>query len=317
MGNLPHYRVRPDRPFRTTGTDFAGPFSLKLYPGRCKKICKAYICLFVCTVTKAIHLEVVSDLTSSAFIAAFKRFTARRGHCKDMWSDCGTNFIGASRELDVVFKNAKSHVVSEISELLANDQTNWHFIPPHSPHFGGLWESGVKSVKTHLKRVIGQTSLTFEEFYTLLTQIESCVNSRPLTLINSSLDEPPLTPGHFLIGEPPLIVPDEPLENVKLSPLQRWRMLQQMMQHFWHRWQDEYLVSLQNRSKWNRDCPDIKIGTIVLVKDDRLPPGKWLLGRVVDKHPGIDGITRVVTLQNKTKKFKRPIVKLCPLPLDA
>ncbi|XP_045450124.1 uncharacterized protein LOC123658876 [Melitaea cinxia] len=316
MGNLPHYRVRPDRPFRTTGTDFAGPFSLKLYPGRCKKLCKAYICLFVCTVTKAIHLEVVSDLTSSAFIAAFKRFTARRGHCKDMWSDCGTNFVGASRELDVVFKNVKSHVVSEISELLANDQTNWHFIPPHSPHFGGLWESGVKSVKTHLKRVIGQTSLTFEEFYTLLTQIESCVNSRPLTLINSSLDEPPLTPGHFLIGEPPFVVPDEPLENVKLSPLQRWRLLQQMMQSFWHRWQNEYLVSLQNRSKWNKGCPDIKIGTIVLVKDDRLPPGKWLLGRVIDKHPGVDGITRVVTLQNKTKKFKRPIVKLCPLPMD-
>lgn len=317
MGNLPEYRVNPSRPFRTSGVDFAGPFTLKLYSGRCNRTCKAYICLFVCTATKALHLELVSDLTASAFIAAFKRFTARRGHCKDIWSDCGTNFVGASRELDLAFKNSQSQVASEIAALLANDQTNWHFIPPGAPHFGGLWESGVKSVKGHLKRVIGQTSLTFEEYSTLLAQVEACVNSRPLTLLSSSPDELPLTPGHFLVGEPLITVPEENFTEMKaISPLKRWRILTRLVQDLWHRWQLEYLVTLQHRYKWSKPHPDIQLGTVVLVKDDRLPPGKWLLGRVIDKHPGSDGITRVVTLQYKNKIFKRPVTKLCPLPIE-
>ncbi|KAL0829434.1 hypothetical protein ABMA28_004206 [Loxostege sticticalis] len=315
MGNLPEFRVNPGRPFLTSGVDFAGPFTLKMFSGRCKKTYKAYVSLFVCTVTKAIHLELVTDLTSSAFLAAFKRFTSRRGNCRDIWSDCGTNFVGASRELDLAFKHLKSNVVAEIAELLANDHTTWHFIPPGTPHFGGLWESGVKSIKGHLKRVVGSTILTYEEFSTLLTQVEACVNSRPLTLISSSLDEPPLTPGHFLIGEPLVAVPEPSLVDTKLSPLDRWNMIQKMLQCLWQRWQSEYLTSLQHRYKWNVAQPSIALDSIVLVKDDRLPPGKWLLARVIEKHPGSDGITRVVTLKTSNSCFKRPVTKLCPLPL--
>lgn len=316
MANLPNFRVKPSRPFLTSGVDFAGPFTMKLYPGRCKRTCKSYVCLFVCTVTKAIHLELVTDLTSAAFIAAFRRFTARRGHCKEIWSDRGTNFVGASRELDLAFRDSKSQMVTEISELLANDQTQWKFIPPGAPHFGGIWESGVKSVKGHLKRVIGQTFLTYEELSTLLSQVEACVNSRPLTLVNSTLDEPPLTPGHFLVGEPLIGVPEPSFVDFKLNNLNRWNMIQRMVQCLWQRWQNEYLTTLQHRYKWNKNQPDVAIGTVVLVKDDRLPPGKWLLGRIIRKHPGPDGITRVVTLQYKDNTFKRPIAKLCPLPLD-
>lgn len=317
MGNLPEFRLNQNRPFRISGVDYAGPFTLKMFSGRCNRTSKAYICLFICTVTKAIHLELVSDLTTSAFIAAFKRFSSRRGHCRELWSDCGTNFIGASRELDLQFRNAKSNVVKEIAELLANDNTAWNFIPPSSPHFGGLWEAGVKSVKGHLKRVIGQTSLTFEEFYTLLTQVEACVNSRPLTVISSSSDETPLTPGHFLIGEPPVLVIEDNLEDVAMNRLNRWQTIQRMTQHLWKRWQNEYLTTLQHRYKWCVQQPDVELGAVVLVKDERLPPGKWLLGRVIQKHPGSDGITRVVTLQYKNNTFKRPVAKLCPLPLES
>lgn len=318
MGQLPACRVTPDKPFRKSGVDFAGPIQLKMYPGRCKRTCKAYIALFVCTVTKAIHLELVSDLSTAAFIAAFRRFTSRRGHCSDLWSDCGTNFVGASKELDTMFKNRKSEVVGEISEILANDQTTWHFIPPGSPHFGGLWEAGVKSIKAHLKRVIGQTLLTFEEYTTLLTQVESCVNSRPLTPISSSIDDAsPITPGHFLIGEAPITIPEESLATVPVSRLDRWQLLQKMLQSLWARWSSEYLTTLQNRYKWNVRNVDPDIGTVVLVKDERLPPGKWLLGRIIDKHPGRDGLTRVVTLKYKNGTFRRPIAKICPLPIDS
>lgn len=318
MGQLPPSRVTPGKPFRSSGVDYAGPVMLKLYPGRCKRTCKAYICLFICTVTKAIHLELVSDLSTAAFLASFRRFTSRRGHCSNLWSDCATNFTGASNELDCMFKNRRSQVVGEIAELLANDNTTWHFIPPGSPHFGGLWEAGVKSIKGHLKRVIGQTLMTFEEYATLLTQVESCVNSRPLTRISSSIDDvSPITPGHFLIGEAPIVVPEESLEHISLSRLDRWQLIQRMVQDLWNRWSSEYLTTLQNRYKWSEKRPEPEIGTIVLVKDERLPPGKWLLGRILDKHPGKDGLTRVVTLKFKNNVFKRPITKICPLPMDS
>lgn len=318
MGQLPACRVTPGKPFRSSGVDYAGPVTLKMYPGRCQRTCKSYICLFVCTVTKAIHLELVSDLSTAGFLAAFRRFTSRRGHCSDLWSDCATNFTGASNELDCMFKNRKSQVVGEIAELLANDKTTWHFIPPGSPHFGGLWEAGVKSVKAHLKRVIGQTLLTFEEYTTLLSQVESCVNSRPLTPISSSIDDiSPITPGHFLIGEAPIVVPEESLSHLSLSRLDRWQMLQRMLQDLWTRWSAEYLTTLQNRYKWSVTTHEPDIGTVVLVKDERLPPGKWLLGRIIAKHPGKDGLTRVVTLKFKNNIFKRPVTKICPLPSDS
>ncbi|XP_050671207.1 uncharacterized protein LOC126969704 [Leptidea sinapis] len=205
---------------------------------------------------------------------------------------------GASRELDLAFKDSQSLTVTEVSELLANDRTQWKFIPPRAPHFGG------------------QTFLTYEELTTLLSQVEACVNSRPLTLMNSTLDEPPLTPGHFLIREPLIGVPEPSLLDVKLSPLNRWHIIQRMVQSLWSRWRNEYLTTLQHRYKWNTNQTDLPIGTVVLVKDDMLPPGKWLLGRIIQKHPGTDGITRVVTLKYKDSVFKRPIAKLCPLPLD-
>ena len=113
-------------------------------------------------VTKSIHLEVVSDMSSEAFIAAFKRFIARRGRCSNLYRDNGTTFIGANKTL----MNECQSVIREsphFSTFLSQTGTQWHFIPPGSPHFGGIWEAGVKSMKYHLKRVIGETTLTYEE----------------------------------------------------------------------------------------------------------------------------------------------------------
>jgi hypothetical protein len=77
---------------------------------------------------------------------------------------------------------------------------HWHFIPPNSPHFGGLWEEGVKSLKYHCKRIVGKALLTFEEFSTLITQIEPCLNSRPLIALSCEPNDPSyLSPGHFLL----------------------------------------------------------------------------------------------------------------------
>ncbi|XP_045463780.1 uncharacterized protein LOC123673339 [Harmonia axyridis] len=137
--------------------------------------------------TKAIHVELVSDLSKDALIAALRRFVARSGRCSHLYSDRGSNFIGASRELNALVQKCAEY-----------ETITHHFLPGHAPHMGGLWEAGVRSVKSHLKRVIGDQILTYEEFYTLLVQIEVALNSRPLTPISSDPNDlSVLTPGHF------------------------------------------------------------------------------------------------------------------------
>ncbi|XP_026729604.1 uncharacterized protein LOC113495194 [Trichoplusia ni] len=315
MGQLPKSRVTPARPFYHTGVDFAGPINLRTSKGRGHQY-KGYICVFVCMATKAIHLEVISDLTAHGFIAGFKRFVARRGFVADIWSDNGTNFVGASRELRHLVAAEKSSVAAEIREWLGNNSTSWHFIPPHSPNFGGLWEAGVKSTKFHLKRVIGNSTLTYEEMSTLLSQVEACLNSRPLSMLSDNSSDPtPLTPGHFLIGEPLIAVPERNYEHSNISNLRRWQVAQRMLQDFWRRWSAEYLVQLLQRYKWTKHIPEPNIGDVVLIKEDNLPPARWLLGKVVDRHPGLDKVTRVVTLRCNGSLIKRPTSKLCILPV--
>ncbi|CAK1598015.1 unnamed protein product [Parnassius mnemosyne] len=313
MGSLPAVRCNPARPFLHSGVDYAGPISIRTTKGRGHRSYKGYICLFVCMVTRALHLEAVSDMSTQAFLAAFRRFVSRRGHCAKLWSDNGTTFVGASRELEQL-----TAIQSSIAEHLETNGTEWHFIPPHSPNFGGLWEAGVKSTKFHLKRVIGEATLTFEELTTLLSQIEACLNSRPMSTIN--VDDPgeplPLTPGHFLIGEPLLNVPDTDYTNTNISYLSRWQLIQRILQSFWKRWSQEYLVTLMHRYKWSSQVAEPRVGDIVLVKEDDLPPSRWLLGRIIEKHPGDDNITRVVTLRTKSSTIKRPTSKLCILPVS-
>lgn len=125
-----------------------------------------------------------------------------------------------------------------------------------------------------------------------------------------------LTPGHFLIGEELTAIPEPDLNHVEINRLDRWQFIQKLTNDFWKRWSREYLVSLQPRSKWNTESEDIKKDDIVLVKEDRVPSAKWILGIVKETFPGADGKTRVVTLEENNKQFQRPIHKLCLLPLN-
>lgn len=317
MGDLPEARVTPSRPFLRSGVDFAGPYDVLTSKGRGMKTRKAYICIFVCMSTKACHLELVGDLSAAAFIGAFRRFVARRGQCSHIWSDQGRNFVAANKELVEMWKQAKLEFQGKISEILTSEGTQWHFIPAYSPNFGGLWEAGVKSLKYHLKRIVN-INLTFEEMTTVLCQIEACLNSRPLSPIDDTDPENlnPLTPGHFLISEAPVTVSTPNWKDLPISYLSRWQHLQKMLREFWCRWQGEYLTNLQQRSKWSRKQEEIPIGTIVLIKEENLPPGKWRLGRIIKGYPGLDGYTRVYDLKSGNSIIKRSLCKLCPMPID-
>ncbi|XP_071053596.1 uncharacterized protein [Onthophagus taurus] len=315
MGNLPRERVTPAPPFYTTGVDYAGPFLLKDKKKRGAKLCKAYVCLFVCFTTRAIHLELVTDLTTECFIAALRRFSARRGKPNRMFSDNGTNFVGGNRELQELSQFLIDNC-SELKTLIENASIGWSFIPPNSPHFGGLWEAGVKSVKFHLRRVAGNASFTYENFYTLLVQIEAILNSRPLTQLSTDPnDTTPLTPAHFLIGRKLTSPPDPSLSHISENRLSQFQRVQQIQQHFWTRWSKEYLSELQSRHKWSSGDANLKVGQLALIKEDNLPVLKWLTGRIIELHCGKDGVARVATLRTQNGSVKRATVRLCPLPM--
>lgn len=318
MGSLPAARVRQtNRPFLHTGVDYAGPIELRASKGRGIKAYKAYIAVFVCLTVKAIHIECVDGLSTDAFFAAFRRFVARRGLPSDMYSDNGTNFVGAANETSRQIRRAVREAEEKIADKLVEDGIRWHFIPPNSPHFGGLWEAGVKSAKHHLRRVIGESKLTFEEMSTLLCQIEACLNSRPLcALTNDPTDHTALTPGHFIASTDLLTVPEPSHIDTNPNRLDRWKQIQQMRQNFWHRWRNDYLSQLQQRPKWLQQIRNLNIGDMVLVKDDRLPSWKWALGRIVDIHPGEDDLVRVISVRTAAGTYKRSITKICRLPID-
>ncbi|XP_036345797.1 uncharacterized protein LOC118755046 [Rhagoletis pomonella] len=218
--------------------------------------------------TKAIHLEAVLDLTTSSFLAAFRRFVVRRGACTDLYSDCGTNFVGASKELKVLLYRSQLSMPKNLRESFSSSGTDWHFIPPASPNFGGLWEAGFKLMKHHLKRDVHDRTLSFEELTTLLSQIEGCLNSRPLCPLSfDPRDVSGLTPGHFLICEPISCVQEETLLEVNINRICRWKAIEKIKQHFWKHWYNEYLNRLQARPKCLHPQVDAKINDLVLVAD--------------------------------------------------
>lgn len=239
MADLQEDRVRQAKPFSITGVDYTGPFFVHNRRARGATPFKVYMCIFVCFTVKAVHLELAFSLSTESFLFALRRFIARRGRCSQLYSDCGTNFVGVHRELIQHMRTASNR-----------ERILWSFNPPSASHFGGLWETGVKSMKTHLRRVVRDQILTVEEFGTVLAQIEAVLNSRPLCPVSSDPNDLEiLSPGHFLTLEPLVSVLYHDLELVPMSRLDRWQLVQQMHQSFWKRWHDEYLHGLQQHSK--------------------------------------------------------------------
>ncbi|XP_031638856.1 uncharacterized protein LOC116350980 [Contarinia nasturtii] len=205
MADLPSDRVNQNRAFLIASTDYAGPIKIsEKYKSRTSKR-KCWIAIFVCMVTRAVHIDAVTDLSAAAFIACYERFIARRGHCNQMYSDNGTAFVAAHKELARAFKIWD---VPDVHEHLNKKGTKWTFMTPAAPHQGGIYEAAVKSMKYHLRRILGAKSYTYEYLITFLVQIEAVLNSRPLYALNDDPNDMcALTPAHFLIGEPLILPP--------------------------------------------------------------------------------------------------------------
>ncbi|XP_071052972.1 uncharacterized protein [Onthophagus taurus] len=236
-----------------------------------------------------------TELSKECFIAALRRLSARRGKPNRMFSDSGTKFVGGNREL----QELSLFLIDNSSELktpIENASNSWLNTPPNLPHLGGLWEGGVKSVKFHLRRVTGNASFTYENFYTLSVQIEAILNSRPLTPLSTDPNDTTLsTPAHFLIGGKLTFPPDPGLSRNNEDRLSQFHRVQQIQQHFWTRWSKAYLSELQRYYDWFTGDANLRLGRLVSMKKDNLPTLKWLTGRIIELHCDKDGVARVVT----------------------
>ncbi|VEN50686.1 unnamed protein product [Callosobruchus maculatus] len=316
MSSLPDARIKPKLPFDVTGLDFAGPFMILNKKGRGAQLHKCYLAIFVCFCTKAIHIEIVTDLTTENFMAAFRRFISRRGIPSEVYTDNGSTFVGAHnqlKELGHFLHKKQDSIVDSVSEL----NIKWHFIPPYTPNHGGLWEAAVKSTKFHLKRVLINNNVTYEEFSTLVVQIEGILNSRPLVaLSNDPNDLSSITPAHFLIGRPITALPDNDLNPIPMYRLTRLRHVQKLYQQVWHQFSTRYLSQLHHQYKWKDGPVKATVDSLVLMKHDHMPPIKWPIGRIIKLHYGTDGVPRTADVKTSKGITARSIRHLCPLPLQ-
>lgn len=322
MAELPAVRVRPARPFDATGIDLAGPFyvkttdklNLSTRSRAAMPEIKGYVAVFVCMVTRAIHLEPVMDMSSEAFLQAFKRFAARRGHPEKVFSDNGPNLVGADRLLSEAVETWKS---SDVQGYASWNGVRWTFITPGAPHEGGLWEAAVKSMKYHLKRVMGTQRYSYEGLATLLAGIEACLNSRPLCALSDDPQEiEALTPAHFLIGGPLKLPVAEAANKPPTKAKHLFEEIQAQTQSFWKEWQDNYLHALMNRPKWKEARKNIETGQLVLLKNENMPPTYWSMGRIIETRQAEDGKVRQVKVRVQNGVLERSIRKLCVLPTD-
>lgn len=311
MGMMPVDRVTPFvKPFTYTGVDLFGPFNIKIR--RCQE--KRWVVLFTCLTIKAIHLEIVSDLSTDSFLLSLRNFVNRRGVPIQIRSDNGRNFVGVNKELkNELFFMDYNEIHCKSSPL----GIKWIFNTPYNPSSGGVWERLIQSVKKSLSVLLGNITPKLDVFISFLIECENIVNSRPLTHIPVSPYEPePITPNHFLLG---CINSTQTPNNFdpQLNCLRKqWRILQNLKNGFWIRWIKEYLPELTRRVKWCLPSASLQVGALVLICDDSAPMSKWRRGRVVDIYSDKLGTSRSADIKTCDGVLKRPVSKLAVLDIE-
>ena len=306
MAELPEFRVRPQSPpFATTLVDYLGPVAVKVSRNTSTK---GYCAVFSCSVTRAIHLTCVPDLSTEAFLQALERFISIRGAPNLLISDNATCFRGADNTMNDLNLKLDQAKVKEHSQLYKMD---WKFGPPGGPHHQGAVERMVQEVKKAMKHLVKADRLTFAEWETVFCLISGLINSRPLTAMSSSpLDEPPLTPNHFLIGRGDLSSPDVPCEEYVGNPRKRRELCNSMVDGFWKRWM-QCIHKLSPRKKWVKSTENLAKSDIVLVVGEDKKRGSWKMAEVVDIFSGEDDFVRVVDVRFADGHIARkPITKL-------
>ena len=312
MADLPSSRVKPDEPaFSSTGMDYFGPFEIK--QGRSTR--KRYGVIFTCMSSRAVHIEVADTMETSSCIDAIRRFIARRGNVKDIYSDNGSNLVGACNELRRSIKELNQ---SRIDHFATCHDIKWHFNPPAASHHGGVWERQIRTVRKIICAILNEqylrTCRTEEQLRTLMCEIETTINSRPLTRTSDDPNDlDVITPQDVLLLQPNAAIPPGIFDHKDIYSKRRWRQMQYLADLFWKRWVREYLPELQKRQRWLNPSRNIQVGDLVLIADDQAPRNCWTKGLVQEAHTDKHGLTRSAKIKTKTTVLTRPISKLCLL----
>ena len=307
MSHLPEFRVSSGCPaFTSVGLDYAGPIFSKV--GR--SLAKRYLCVFTCMATRAVHLEIAHSLDTQSCLQALQRFIGRRGSPRDVYSDNGSNFVGAARELKEAISKWNQ---SLINKTLCQKGISWHFNPPAASHQGGVWERVIRSVRRILTALAGERVLTDECLSTFVTEVERILNDRPISAVSSdSRDLKALTPNSLLLGNINPVVP--PNVFIKAEGYRNsWKLVHWLADEFWRRWLKSYLPQLQQRQKWLKPHRNLAPGDLVLVCDEQCRRGQWPKVIVEEVYPGDDGYVRVAKVKTASSAFKRDVRKLCLL----
>ena len=237
-------------------------------------------------------MELVEDATTEAFLGSLRRFVAIYQAPAVIWSDNAGNFVGAAKEMERLraLMKDKRHW-DTVFEWVRVKGFTWKFIPPRSPHFGGLWESKVKLAKHYFHRAIKDRKLTYPHMLTFLYEVCSILNNRPITPLSlHPQDGQPLTPRHFLSGGPLTdMLQGKKINNPLRNHLDRWNDVTAAKQHFWMRYSKELLPEYQRRSKWRVEGRLPEVGDTVMMVDEDSPSRRWKVATIKELVYGRDG----------------------------
>ncbi|KAI7803965.1 hypothetical protein IRJ41_014094 [Triplophysa rosa] len=306
MGDLPQDRMETTPPFTYAGIDCFGPIYIK--DGR--KELKRYGLLLTCLCSRAIHIEMIDDMTTDSFINALRAFIGIRGNVRQLRCDQGSNFVGARREFAQLMKGMDLERVKALGcEFLMN--------PPAASHMGGVWERQIRTIRSVLSAILDQSAqrLDSTSLRTFLYEVMAIVNSRPLTTehLNDPSGPEPLTPNHILTMKSTVILPPPgQFTREDLYLRKRWRRVQYLANEFWTRWKKEYILNLQSRQKWYKNRRNLKVNDIVVLQNELAPRNEWKLARIIEVYPGSDGRVRKLKLMVSDTTFDKkgkPITK--------
>ena len=311
-GSLPKTRTTGDRPFQVAGLDFAGPFT---YINEDKIEQKCYILLYTCSLTRAVYLDLLKDQTLEGIIFSLKAFIARRTRPTVMYSDNFSSFVAAAKWIKTVIKEEKLHT------FLASQEMKWRFNLSRAPWWGGQFERLVGLMKQTLYKTLGKSKPKYEEFASILLDVEVTINNRPLGYIEDDVQSVVLTPNLMMFDYPVEIPHLENINedlNVTVELKKRYRYLRNARERIWYRWRSEYLKYLRERHdlKHHEKGPYPNVGDVVLIKSDERNRAHWKIGIVKNVMPGKDGKIRAVRLRAGQDCLERAPEHLFPLELQ-